>query len=270
MNKKLEDILNRDPIAEAKVLVETLQRAGLLFGDSDMVLLGHALSVNELKAKALEKAGDTKYNHPLTKYQAIIEKLGFRKVLELPFTGHSYGGEAAPQEKFFVYFRDNGGVLLCFDTHNTDRLNGGSFYYNWKPNKYKDAYRVTSSGGWHVKYPEDMPQPTWNDLYKDGERLTSGPGIDMEARRNEYFNEHAVWSGYHDCHEAIRHKLSKLEEFGEFVTPWVEKPYMWLCHYGDNYLPDGSQRDYSDKYHERVRAERLAMLPEDVRTALGI
>jgi hypothetical protein len=54
------------------------------------------------------------------------------------------------------------------------------------------------------------------------------------------------------------------------VTPWVETPFMWLCHYGDNYLEDGSSRDYADKYHERVRAERLAMLPEDVRKAMGL
>lgn len=273
MNTKLEDVLNRDPVAEAEGLVEILQRAGLVEGDDgNTLLLGHALSVNKLKAEALEAVGDTNYGSKLTKYQAVIEKLGFRKVLELPFTGHKYGSEEAPQETFFVYFRDNGGVLLCFDTYNTDSVNGGHFYYNWKPNDIKDkyAYHVTSSGGWRVNYPDDMPAPKWEELYKDGVRLTSGPGIEKEERRNEYFHEHAVWVGDHDCREAIRHNISKLEEFGKFVTPWVETPFMWLCHYGDNYLEDGSSRDYADKYHERVRAERLAMLPEDVRKAMGL
>jgi hypothetical protein len=272
LNTKLEDVLNRDPVAEAEGLVEILQRAGLVEGDGTSLLLGHALSVNKLKAEALEAVGDTNYGSKLTKYQAVIEKLGFRKVLELPFTGHKYGSEEAPQETFFVYFRDNGGVLLCFDTYNTDSVNGGHFYYNWKPNDIKDkyAYHVTSSGGWRVNYPDDMPAPKWEELYKDGVRLTSGPGIEKEERRNEYFHEHAVWVGDHDCREAIRHNIGKLEEFGKFVTPWVETPWLWLCHYGDNYLEDGSSRDYADKYHERVRAERLAMLPEDVRKAMGL
>jgi hypothetical protein len=214
LNTKLEDVLNRDPVAEAEGLVEILQRAGLVEGDDgNTLLLGHALSVNKLKAEALEAVGDTNYGSKLTKYQAVIEKLGFRKVLELPFTGHKYGSEEAPQETFFVYFRDNGGVLLCFDTYNTDSVNGGHFYYNWKPNDIKDkyAYHVTSSGGWRVNYPDDMPAPKWEELYKDGVRLTSGPGIEKEERRNEYFHEHAVWVGDHDCREAIRHNISKLD-----------------------------------------------------------
>lgn len=125
----------------------------------------------------------------------------------------------------YVYWEPERGILLSFDSYNGDRVNGGRFYYNWIPNE-TTSHRVTSNGG----------------FYKIAE--------------NRF-----VWSGYHDCREAIRHHIKQLESAGSFVVPWLKlDPCIWLFHYGET----EELRQYGD-----LRTARIAALPEHVRISIG-
>jgi hypothetical protein len=77
----------------------------------------------------------------LQNYIDEIEKFGFKKILEVPFVCENYN------EKFFVFFLEKYGILLEFDTHGGDRVNGGDFYYEWIPND-RNALIYTSTGGY--------------------------------------------------------------------------------------------------------------------------
>jgi len=62
-----------------------------------------------------------------------------------------------------------------------------------------------------------------------------------------------------DCREALKYNIEQLELNGSFVKPWVERPFLWLLHYMDTKV-EGYR-------YEKINAERIAMLPEEVRVA---
>ena len=130
-------------------------------------------------------------------------------------------------EAFYILWDVKRGILLCFDTWGIN-VNGGDFYYNWIPKDRQVAYKYTSSGGF------------------------------------EKHNDGIVWVGKHDCRKDIDKKIQNLEKNGEFVVPWIHRPFLWLLHYKD-------KERYSnivDHEYKLVNERRIAMLPKDVQTAI--
>lgn len=70
---------------------------------------------------------------------SIFEEEGFEKILEIPFHSDFFNAD----EKLFVFFNIKEGILISHDTF-LGHINGGSFYYNWKPSW--GSHNVTSSG----------------------------------------------------------------------------------------------------------------------------
>ena len=66
-----------------------------------------------------------------------------------------------------------------------------------------------------------------------------------------------IKSGHSDGREALRHGLAKLEKAGEILPVWVDRPFLWLLHYGDTKIPGYN--------YEAINNERIAMMPEWVR-----
>lgn len=114
------------------------------------------------------------------------------------------------------------GILLSFDTYSSDHVNGGNFYYNWKGDRSKN-HGILSSGG----AAEDT----------------------------------SIWVGSHDCREGLKFHIRQLEQAGEFMKKWVERPFLWLLHHGDT----ANDKVYD---HESINAKRIAMLPREVREAI--
>lgn len=122
-------------------------------------------------------------------------------------------------------FAHRDGLLLKFDTHHmfdVEHVNGASVYYNWKPNDEKEGWHYVSSGH------------------------GSAPGI---------------WIGDHDAREKLIAKLDGLRKNGSFITPWFERPFLWLLHYDD---PKAPGYDY-----RAINRERIARLPDWVREFVG-
>jgi hypothetical protein len=125
------------------------------------------------------------------------------------------------QETYYILWRPDG-ILLTFDTYGGDHLNGGSFYYNWVP------------------YGEYYP---W---------ISSGSGHDIDGLN--------VWEGYHDCREAVRHKLRGLQEHGKFLAPWKVGPSIHLGHYKTVKPPITEWTNYLKAQNE-INLHYLALLP---------
>lgn len=218
---ELDDLLKFDPLDTAEKITGTsIHDDGGL--DNPSMALGFLLAQDHAKAKTewLTELGDTTFSNKLDRYQSIIEKYGFEKVLEDTFAANGRF------ETYFIYAHKNG-LLLSFDTFGGDRVNGGHVYYNWKPLvEIGEAWECTSSGGYH-----DTAQ-----------------GL--------------VWAGYHDCREALIHNLNKLNNRGQFVTPWTKPPFLWLLHYGDS-----KSKDYD---HVAITKARIERMPEWVQRFISV
>lgn len=69
-----------------------------------------------------------------------------------------------------------------------------------------------------------------------------------------------VWVGHMDVREAMRFTLTELRSIGQFVTPWIVRPFLWLLDYSQPKVPG---YDY-----KAITEQVIATLPEDVRTSI--
>lgn len=217
MKDQLDELLAFDPLDAA-------ERITGLEGDAAAGLgLLLAQAHGHTKREMLEGRDDTTFSNKVERYLRIASELGFEEVLRLPFTGRAWGDEAPPEETFHVLAHRDG-MLLRFDTYQCLDVNGSTLYYNWRPNQGVDAWRITSSGHWHGYTNPDHT---------------------------------GTWVGDHDGREALRHKIQRLRDNGKLITPWVERPWMWLLHHMDT-RPAGYD-------HDAINDKRIAMLPDWVR-----
>lgn len=126
-------------------------------------------------------------------------------------------------EKFFVYAHRDG-LLLAFDTFMARQVNGGNIYYCWKPTREEGFYHLTSSGRFIAP-------------------------------------EYEVWAGYHDAREAVIFNMERLRENGRFITPWPNRPFLWLLHYQES-----KARDYD---RTAINEERISRFPQWARDMVG-
>lgn len=181
---------------EERLAFDSLQAAEDIMGksykeDESVVGLGMLMMFeNNARKKALLQAnGDSCFSNSVADYLQIIRNEGFEKVFETPVEPNPH----TDGDTYFIFWHPDG-ILLSFDTYN-GKVNGGKFYYNWKPSgSWKECCRYISSGGFKGD----------------------------------------AWVGDHDCREAIRHNIRNLRENGEFLPIWAERPFLWLLHYMDS------------------------------------
>lgn len=118
------------------------------------------------------------------------------------------------------------GILLRYDTFNGYR-NASDFHYCWKADR--DVIEINA----HCEF---MHSGSWT---KDG-----------------------IMVGHTDAREALRYELWRLFTYGTIVSPWPEKPFLWLLHYMDT---KAEGYDYKS-----VNEKRLSMLPKEILNAMGI
>jgi hypothetical protein len=258
----LKSILDRDPVAEAEKILENQYHIPV--EGRDLVMLGHAFRVNKLKQEALQKADDSFYGDTLERYHRIITSIGFKKVLEVPFESEGRG------EKLFIFWRKKGGLLLCHDTYyGMSSVNGGNVYFNWKRNPNDTGhYPERASGGWRIK--DKTGEPPYNLLYpiNYGKKTTDPVILEMERKWQEKWQREGVFVGSIDCREAIKLQISNIEKNGILLDKWEFRDYMWLLHHKDSEQLDKVNQKESSAMVDRIREERIALLPEEVREAI--
>jgi len=115
---------------------------------------------------------------------------------------------------------NSSGILLSFDTYFNKSKINGGKFYYNIKPKTDQFYKYTSSG--------------------------------------HYTDE--IWIGDHDCREALVFHIYQLEKSGEFLSKWIERPFLWLLHYMD------TKSDYD---YKKINEERINMLPDYVRKAIS-
>ncbi len=236
--ESLDDMLQFDPLQVAEQITgESYKTSEYTTGWGMMLMMANGQN----KDRALKERDDTCFTETIENYLRIIEKIGFKRVLAMDFVVQDDYEKEPRNEKFFVYWHDDG-LLLATDTFRGNR-NAAKVWYNWLPkNGWKNVpYRVTSSGGWN--FADGLPS-NWSQ---------ENPHADDD--REMY------WRGDHDAREAICHNLAALREHGSFMRPWKESPFLWLLHHGDT-----RDKDYD---YKKINAERMAMLPDYVRECVG-
>lgn len=296
MEKTISDadvkaVLNFDAIDFAEKVT------GISYKDStEIALLGMSLAMshNEQKANMLKELGDTCFSNKLDEYQAILLVEGFELVLEVPFEyedknvfmrseedGTPVYEDRHKFDSLFIYHQRELGILLSFDSYNSrTSVNGGKMYYNWSPNDCSIEAGVTSSGGcvhhgqgYHdIYFNKDLTPHPLPEAMLVREPLFGSTTYDEFCVLNEiwrkekeaYIKEHElmmIWSGNHDCREALRFNISQLKKHGTFIPSWVQAPFLWLLHYRDT---KDEEYDY-----KALNKERIALLPLHVQAAIN-
>ncbi len=230
MDGAIGKLLSRDPLAEMEDQFG-LDHYSQANQGQQMAMLGHAMALNAEKQAVLQAANDSHFGTTLGEYLQILSDEGFSLTLKEPFTCEGRS------DSLYAFWHPDG-VFLVLDSYH-GRLNGGNFYYNWRP-KNPDEWRtcggVLSSGGWRSE-SKKAPNSDW------------------------------IWAGYHDCREAIRLRLRELRRVGSFVCPWQYDPYLNIWHYGDR-RTTGKDIDQRLRALRESTSRRIAMLPEHVRKAI--
>lgn len=226
IDRKLAELLAVVPLLEAEKIT------GVSYKESDATsALGLLINLeNHASREALlTLANDTCFSNTVEDYTRKIKEEGFSQVLLVPFTiAINYNGELLPvaehrDERFFVFWHLDG-ILLCFDTIDGDKVNSAKFYYNFAVSDYHKFY---------------------------------------EARESGCFITDSVWGGDHDGREAVRFHLRQMRACGRFLPQWIERPHLWLVHYGDT-----RGKEYGEYDSDAINEARIAMLPEHVRNAI--
>lgn len=264
MDNKIKKLQSEDPLLIAEKITGKSYKE-----DERTSMLGMALHIQkgEVMEKLMDAADDTKFSETTEEYIRKITDFGFVKLYQEEFLAKGWGDGEVIGERLYIFWHEKYSILLSFDTFRGSR-NGGKMYYNWSPNDIYDRYSYTSSGSfrglyWKSDFSEEIPYeeecPRWdtkNQTWEEYEVIE-----DQWRGRNEaYKKKHSlksVWSGDHDCREAIKNNINLMVENGEFITQWKSQPFLWLIHHGDT-----KEEGYS---YEAINKERLSKLPEDVR-----
>ena len=223
--------LQHDSIAASEVVIGKHYKE--FDEDENRGMLGLFLRDNGAKRRILRSRDDTYYGISLADYERIIVDIGFQLATTGDFDSyHETTPENVHRETWKLWFEPRRAILLFYDTF-LGNLKGGKYYYNWKPVEdisWLDRCGCTSSG--HTT--------------KDG-----------------------IWIGDHDCREAIRRNIERMEQFGEFVTPWVERQFHRLCHHMDHRHDKSESFQECTARYKQLTEDRLSLVDVSILTAIS-
>lgn len=191
------------------------------------------LEKNRRVDEMMQATRDVSWRCSVAEYLGIAAEIGFSAIYEEPFADVR---DPEREERFYVLW-DPRGLMLEFDTFSGQQtVNGGQFGYNWEPG------------------PEALESRF--------EYTSSGHGVNVEGR--------FIWSGYHDCREAVRFSTRRFEQHGRFVLPWVDSPFSWICHYRDHHehnrlRQEGKVGGMDFTFYYQRTLERWERFPAEVR-----
>ena len=189
----------------------------------------------------------------------MLLKNGFNIVLTEKFEGFQiWNGVKEPSydERFYLLFCPRRGILAKLETygrghyssyrkHSEGSINHLDFYFNWRR-------KTAESNGFHFGSEHGVIDP--NPLFKV-----------KPSKYNPEGHSYATVGNF-DGREAAFSKLAHAEEHGEFVTPWLEQPFLWLLTYADTKDPQTAEACKYD--YKAISQARLAKLPPEVRAAV--
>jgi hypothetical protein len=135
---QVSEAMKQDPLRDAEQITGRSYKT-----DRGVILLGMQLAMrkHDAEERMLTDADDVRSGMTLSEYCGVVERLGYRQVLSVPFEGKDYSDELQ------VWWQASRGLLLVFDTYfGKKSVNSGHVYYNWRPSPNTRQYELTSSG----------------------------------------------------------------------------------------------------------------------------
>lgn len=277
MNKdiknEIDEALNFDGLHEAEKVTGKSYK-----DDESTSALGFwaTISNNERKRKLLSSLDDTVFSETEEEYLRKVTDFGFETVYKESFFGMKFYHEDDVEERFYIMFHRKYSILLTWDTFRGHR-NGGSFYYNWSPKNNKVRGHLSSGHyiGRKDRHPlstyfnQDLTEhvnpdfetivgvePKWNlNMPYNEYRELHDPWLKKFEKYVEDNNLRSVWSGHHDCREAIKHNINSLANDGDFLPVWKDTPFLWLINHGES----EKNVDYKE-----INKRKIALLPQDI------
>lgn len=269
LNDEIKELMDIDPL---KIASDT---TGLSYkNDHSTSMLGLSIQMKKsLKmSKLMDETNDVKFGCSLKEYISKITTFGFEKVLKIPFTN-----EENVIEHLYIFFEPLRSIMLIFDTFSSDRVNGGNMYYNIAIDNSKIRYNATSTGGF---ISHTLPDQRNTLICVDENFNQVIPEIpkqiyDYETENLKYrqrdkeiddiiYSYLNVWSGNHDCREALIYNISEIEKMGSFIPKWLEYDMVYPMHY-----MDWKGENRGENFVDKIREERFSMLPEWVQIQIG-
>lgn len=185
---------------------------------------------SERKIRALQDSEDVHSRITFVEYLGIATRLGFKLVHEEQFTAISPFKEEEPvEETFCILFHPDKGLLLRLESYSRwypdgARVNTAELYFNFEPTE-----KVWPTGGFS------------GGLCRNTDRY--------------------VYVGHKDVREGLWHFIQNMEQQGEFLSVWIEQPFLWLLTYMDS-----NEEGYDCK---KISAQRISQLPSGVQEAIA-
>jgi hypothetical protein len=211
-------------------------------------LLGWALQQRQtaIRDEMMDALNDTSFARSFDWTLQRLESDGFQVLLNDVFTVKDF--EEGLQERFMILFCARRGLLVTLESYGygskskpEGSVNRVNVYFNWRP-KAPGADVVMCSGhyvddpGCHFSDPAD---PT---------REGASP---RPAK---------AFVGEFDARTGLFLTLRHMENTGEFITPWLERPLLWFVNYEES---NSGRYDY-----KQITAAKLARLPTEVQLAI--
>jgi hypothetical protein len=234
----LDEALNFDALATAEKVTGKSYKDDQNTADVGMGLF---MAHNKAKEDLLIANDDTHFNIAYSEAERIIVSLGFRDALVVPFKD----AEGRDEALRIMYRR---GVLLILESYR-DHANSIKIHFNLKPHNQNDHFPDRMSGGCVG--------------VKDGKAIESFG--DKEWANRDY----KIYYGNVDARSGLRHIMQKLEQQGEFVTPWVKIPHLWMVTYAEAHHKSEDWQEASKNY-DQINKERLLQLPAEIWKELGL
>lgn len=241
--------LRYDPLAAAEEITGESYKTSALTEN-----LGFAMHFDHVRAKRalLAAAGDTSFD---TKPEWLIARLlkdGFDLHKVYPFTSCSPYNKESYDDRAYLLFCRRRGILVWMETYargsKRESLSSVKAYWNWRP--ARGDVHLEGYSGHGVVDPSPLFKPEPDEWNPQGESYAT--------------------VGDYDGREGLFTRLAYMEENGQFITPWLERPWLWLLTYMDTKDEKGASFPSGVKGydHNVINAKRLADLPEDVRRAV--
>lgn len=221
MDKKTEKIINQELNRDSiQEIEEFLGHSYQENSDAEnYLMLQHHIQVCEEKKALQLVTGDTTFSMVADDYIANVSEFGFREVYSEEFS------DEKDDIRHFKIFWHDWGILLYFDTY-IGKINGGDLAFNWNPSdelSHSDIVGLRLSGTVH-----------------------------LEGDKN-------IWVGKFDCRESVRFRLNQMHDKGEFVKPWIKRPFLWL-------LNGMEERGKYDR--KAINSEKISKLPDDIQSMI--
>lgn len=232
---------SEENIREAQIQ-DVIQDAVDILGEGhtgvDSLAFALHLKRSEALKHMLNSNGDVHFNSPLSDYERVLKELGATEVLCVPYLVRN----SQQYESIHVWWSDDG-ILFVYTTYRGNRMNGGNFYYNWRPDpdlkeRGINEWDFVSSGG----YREDP--------------VTS---------------EKSIWSGHHDIREALKMNVENLRKNGKLLPKWVDGADVCLLHCQDydDFNPENRWTMEALLERDRRNNARKSLLPTHVLDAIS-